>query len=177
MKLSVYIASSLDGYIARKNGDLDWLLEIENESGDDFGYSEFISDIDCIVMGRGTFEKVSSFDTWPYEKPVTVLSGSMSEPPAGFENKISILSGEPGSILESLKDKGYEHLYIDGGKTIQNFLQAGLIDEITISSIPVLIGSGIPLFHPMQKDIHFTVQSSTMFPNGVVQTKYKLSKD
>jgi len=115
MKTIVYIGTSLDGFIARKNGDFEWLTEFANEEAIN-SYQELISRIDAIVMGRGTFEKVLSFPSWPFDKKVYVLSSTIKQVPVELINKVSILSSKPSEVLNYLSQKGYSSLYIDGGK-------------------------------------------------------------
>jgi dihydrofolate reductase len=143
----VFIATSLDDFIADKNGGIDWLHEIPNHTGSDYGYNAFIESIDALVMGRNTFEKVLSFACdWPYTKKVFVLNNTLKEVDASMSGKAEVISGDLKDIVETLKGKGLENLYIDCGKTIQAFLNEGLIGEITINRIPILLGSGISLF-------------------------------
>jgi len=149
MKCSVYIATSTDGFIARPDGDIDWLLRPEYREASDVGliYEEFIATVDAVVMGRHTFEKVSTFDEWYYEdQEVYVLTSRELVIPEHLKERVQVLSGTPSEIVGRLKGEGKRHLYIDGGITIQRFLEAGLIDELTITVIPILLGSGIPLF-------------------------------
>ncbi|HZA46441.1 MAG TPA: dihydrofolate reductase family protein, partial [Rubrobacter sp.] len=148
IKASVFIATSLDGFIARTNGDLDWLTGAESASTEqDYGYQEFMDSVDTVVLGRNTFEFVLTFDTWPYSgKKVVVLSSRTKAIPTHLVNDVEWLSLPPQHLLERLAAQGATHLYVDGGKTIQGFLKAGLIDELTITRAPVLIGTGVPLF-------------------------------
>lgn len=176
---SVYIAASLDGFIARKNGDLDWLMENEPDAaGEDYGYQEFMDTVDALVMGRNTYEKVLSFGDWPYgSTKVFVLSSRSLDLPERLPDTVSALSGSPHEIIRELADRGLNHLYIDGGKTIQGFLNAGLIQEITITRIPVLIGDGVPLFWPLEKDLKLEHLSTQSFDNGFVQSRYRVKHD
>lgn len=174
-KQSAFIASSLDGYIARPDGGIDWLTGVENDiEGEDFGYSNFMKTIDALVMGRNTFDKVLEFDAWPYDKKVFVLTGRSLSLPDGFSGTVESMSGEPGNIIEVLAEQGFFHLYIDGGETICRFLEAGLMDEMTITRIPILIGEGIPLFRSLDQDIPLHHLWTQTFPNGFVQSKYSL---
>jgi len=176
IKISVYIATSLDGFIARKNGDIDW-LPAADDSGEDYGYKEFISSIDLLVMGRHTYEKVLTFETWPYlDKKVIVLSSSNPRLPKELADKVEVLNQTPRDLLKTLTGKGARHVYLDGGKTIQLFLKEGLVDELTITTIPVLIGEGLSLFGPLNQDIKFQLTDSKYFKNGFVQSKYRADK-
>ena len=195
-KLSVYIGSSLDGFIARKDGSFDWLeFDSLDERGaddsgegdsdpEDYGFAEFISSVDLLLMGRHTFEAVLPFweegsphvDDWIYgDTPVTVLSSTLGPEaiPAHLEGKVNIASGKPAEIVEQLAENGVKHVYVDGGITLQAFLAAGLIDEITIGLIPVLIGDGIPLFGPLNGDVRLEHIGTRSFPSGLVQVKYR----
>ncbi len=178
MKISVYIATSLDGYIARENGDLDWLPGSDGQSdGEDYGYQPFMDSIDTLVMGRHTYEMVLSFGEWPYgEKRVIVLSSQEIEIPAHLAGTVESSSSSPAKLVNELHKSGAQHLYIDGGKTIQGFLNAGLIDEMIITSIPVLIGSGIPLFGALEQDQKLRHIETSSFANGFVQSKYEVLK-
>jgi len=151
----VYIAMSLDGFIATSDGGLDWLDEIPNPEKSDFGYAEFMSGIDAIVMGRKTFEKILTFDDWPYDKPVYVLSKSKVNIPKELENKVEILNGAPKKVTHLLKELGHQNLYIDGGITIQGFLEEDLIDKMILTRVSVLLGEGIPLFGKLTQRLYF----------------------
>ncbi len=174
---SVFIATSLDGYIARPDGGIDWLTGNDdgNESSNkDYGYREFINSVDAIAMGRNTFDKVLSFDTWPYSKKVVVLTHRPLDISDELSDKVKTASGPPQEIVTRLADQDLNHLYVDGGKTIQQFLNAGLIQEMIITQIPVLIGEGIPLFGPVKNDIKLDHISTRTFENGLVQNHYKV---
>ena len=174
MKASVYIAVSLDGFIARSNGDLDWLPAPVGPGGEDYGYGAFMKTVDVIVMGRGTYEKVLSFGSWPYETPVVVLSSRNLTLPALAPASIEIMSGPPAEVVARLESRGLEHAYVDGGVTIQRFLEAGLIQRLIITRVPVLIGSGIPLFGPLTRDVPLYHVNSRTFANGLVQSEYSI---
>jgi dihydrofolate reductase len=177
IKASVYIATSLDGFIARTNGDLDWLTaEGGSESDGDYGYQAFIETVDVIVMGRGTFEKVLTFDaSWPYTgKKVVVLSHRLTEVPPHLTSSVELHALAPGDLMVYLEAAGARHLYIDGGQTIQGFLNAGLISDLIITRIPILIGDGIPLFGPLARDIKLTHIQTKQFTNGFVQSRYQI---
>lgn len=174
IKCSVFIATSLDGFIARKNGELDWLPGSDGAAGDeDYGYRDFFDSVDTVVIGRRTYELASSFPEWPYAgKWVVVLSGGY--PKAGTEIGANLTgtSMQPVELVRQLADEGAQHVYVDGGNTIQSFLRAGLIQEMTISRIPVLIGEGISLFGPLAHDIKLRHLETRLFDNGLVQSKY-----
>lgn len=172
VKVSVYIAISLDGFIARKNGKIDWLTG--GEVGADYGYAEFISTIDHIVMGRNTYEKVLTFGGWPYEKPVIVLTSRNLSIPPGLANKVETLHLPPSELLQELERRGARHIYLDGGVTIQHFLRANLVDEMTITTIPILISEGLSLFGALDRDMKLELLTSQSFKNGFVQNKYKV---
>jgi dihydrofolate reductase len=175
MKNSVYIAQSLDGYIATADGKIDWLSEIPNPDGSDYGYKAFLSSIDAIVMGRYTFETVKEFEPWPYAKPVVVLSKTLRSVPKKLKGKATISKAGIPALLASLHKKGYENLYIDGGKTIQSFLELNLIDELTITTIPVLLGRGISLFGSLNQMMRFKHERTQSFGNGLVMSTYRKS--
>src|SRR5580765_5573266 len=154
MKTTVYVGTSLDGFIARKDGDIDWLVKYQNKEVHD-SYNEFISRIDAMVIGRGTFEKVLGFPSWPYEKKVFVLSTTIKQVPDIVREKVTVVSMQPAALLSYLSEKGFSSIYVDGGKVIQEFLKEDLIDELIISKAPVLIGSGLPLFDYLDTDLQF----------------------
>ncbi len=172
---SVYIATSLDGFIAKPDGDVEWLHDPSfTIEGEDFGYSRFISSIDALIMGRKTFEKVLTFGDWPYEKPVITLSSNSLIIAKELEGKIHLMNGSPSEVLnQATKKFGYKSFYIDGGTTIQRFLSAGLIDQLIITKIPVILGQGIPLFDKMNSNLNLELLDSTKFDNGFVQLTYQ----
>ena len=169
----VFIATSLDGYIADKDGGLDWLHSIPNPENLDMGWVDLIDRIDALVMGRKTFDTVCSFDCdWPYSKPVFVLSNSMKSIPEGYEGKAEPIKGSLSEVIEAIHQKGYKHLYIDGGVTVQSFLKEDLIDEMIITVIPILLGGGAPLFGELPKQIEFERLKTEVFLNAIVQNHY-----
>lgn len=169
MKASVFIGTSLDGFIARANGDFDFLPP---GGGEPHGYDEFMATVDGLVMGRKTFETVLTLDTWPYgEKPVFVLSTRLLAPaPVGAV--VERMSGAPDEIVSQLAARGIQHVYVDGGITIQRFLQAGLIQRLIITRVPVLIGAGIPLFGAVPHDILLRHVETRQYASGLVQSEY-----
>ena len=180
MKASVYIATSVDGFIARENGDLDWLPgsdgAVDPELGnEDFGFQEFMDSVDVLVMGRNTYELVISSGQWPYgDMKAVVLSNSLQELSDIVPDSVQLKSCSPLKLYTELTESGAKHLYIDGGKTIQSFIVEGLINEITITKVPILIGSGIPLFGEITKDIKLGHLVTNSYKNGFVQTKYEV---
>ncbi|NGN96678.1 dihydrofolate reductase [Grimontia sp. S25] len=170
----VYIATSLDGCIADKDGGLDWLHSISNPEQSDFGWAQFMAGIDGLVMGRTTFETVIGFDCeWPYTKPVFVLSNTMNEIPDSHKDKASLVSGSLSEILKSLNEQGFKNLYIDGGKTIQSFLSEDLIDELVITQIPVLLGGGSKLFGDLERRQQFELVKSEVLIDAMVKSHFK----
>ena len=178
-KCSVFIATSLDGFISREDGGIDWLEEANAgvPEGEDCGYGEFMSTVDALVMGRHTFEMARSFAEWPYGKtPVFVLSSSMRSLRAGTPKTVSLSDEAPSALVARLSARGMKHLYVDGGVTIQRFLAEGLIDEVTITWIPVLIGFGRRLFGPTAPDVHLEQLSTRAYDFGFVQSRYRVLK-
>ncbi len=172
---SVFVGVSLDGFIARVNGDLDWLMGEGGGDSTEYGYNEFIAGIDTIVMGRKTFEKVLTFDKWYYgTKRVMVLSSrsldlSIAQALGGI---VEVTAGSPTEIVSKLAASGAHRLYVDGGITIQQFLRAGIIHRLIISRLPVLIGEGIPLFGSLPRDIRLSHIATRIYPGGMVQSEY-----
>lgn len=174
-KVSVFIATSLDGFIARPDGSIDW-LEAANAaipSGEDCGYGEFMAGVDVLVMGRATYEQVLKFGAWPYgQKPVVVLSRRSIAFPDHVPGHVRHSSAAPQELCEELALNGARHVYIDGGLTIQRFLAAGLVDELTITIIPILLGAGRPLFGPVAGDVPLRSLSARAYDFGFVQLHY-----
>lgn len=176
-KASIFIATSLDGYIARKNGSLDWLDKANAlvAPAEDCGFKSFFKSVDVLIMGRKTFETVLGFGDWPYSsKKVIVLSHSKINIPDDLPKSVSYSNHSPKVLVQNLTQEGFKHLYIDGGKTIQSFLQSDLIDEITITKIPVILGEGIPLFSSIGKDISLKLIHCQSYDFGYVQLKYQV---
>ena len=176
VKVSVYIATSLDSFIARKNGDLDWLPP-GNYGDEDFGYAEFISTVDHIVMGRNTFEKVLTFGGWHYDKKVIVLTSRDLTIPPELADKADALYLSPRELIREMERRGAKRIYLDGGVTIQRFLRESLVDEMTITTIPILLGEGLPLFGKLEKDVRLELIKSQSFKNGFVQNKYGILRE
>jgi len=172
MKTSVFCAASIDGFIAKADDDIDWLKPYEN---DPHRFEEFFASIDAVVIGRRTFEVVLKFGSWLYTKPVFVLSSSLKELPKLPKRAVcELINAEPGDVLKQLEQRGFKHLYVDGGITIQRFLSAGLIDRITITRVPILLGSGIPLFGTLPHEAPLKHVETRTYPTGLVQSEYEL---
>ena len=173
MNASVFIATSLDGFIARVDGGLDWLPE---GGGEPHGYDEFMATVDVLIIGRKTFETVLSFEVWPYgAKPVVVLStGPLA--PAPPEAVVERMSGAPADVVSQLDARGLRNAYVDGGITIQRFLQAGLIQRLIVTRVPVLLGAGIPLFGMLERDVVLRHVGTRQYPSGLVQSEYAIGR-
>ena len=170
IRASVFVGVSVDGFLARLDGTFDFL---EAGGGEAHGFEEFLSTVDVLVMGRMTYEVVRAFTEWPYgDRPVFVLS--TNELPA--DERIERLEGEPRDILARLEARGFTHVYVDGGLTIQRFLRAGAIDRLVVTRVPVLIGTGIPLFGPTEKDILLRHVATRAYATGLVQSEYSPEK-
>ena len=172
MKTTVYVGTSLDGFIARKDGDIDWLVKYQNKEVHE-SYNEFINRIDAMVIGRGTYEKVLSFPEWPYKKKVFVLSTSLKQITGTLNEKATLIAMKPAVLLNYLSDKGFSNIYVDGGKVIQSFLKEDLIDELIITRVPELIGSGIPLFGYLDNDLRFEHIKTNIYSDGLVKSHYE----
>lgn len=171
MRASIFVGTSLDGFIARPNGAFDF-LSVGSTEAEPHGFDEFLATVDALVMGRHTYETVRPFPVWPYgQKPVFVLS---SRPllPAPSGAVVERMAGNPAEVLSQLSSRGIRHVYVDGGLTIQAFLREGLVQHLVISRVPVLIGAGIPLFGPLDSDIRLTHVATRQFSGGLVQSEY-----
>jgi dihydrofolate reductase len=170
----VYIATSIDGFIARIDGNIDWLMQLPNPDKSDYGFSLFLKRMDGMVMGRKTFETVIGFKEWPYpiSLPLFVLSNTLDHLPAELPAKAEIVKGGLKLIIASLRERSINNLYIDGGLTIQNFLKEDLIDEMTITRIPIILGSGISPFNARSSELTFEHVETQVFNNMLVRTKY-----
>jgi dihydrofolate reductase len=168
IRASVFVGASLEGFIARPDGAFDFLPE----NPEPHGFDEFFASVDAMVMGRKTYETALAFASWPYaSKPVFVLSTRPLAPaPPGAV--VEHLSGAPQDVMEQLAQRGIQHVYVDGGQTVQDFLRAGVIDRITITRVPVLIGSGISIFGTLERDIRLQHMMTRHFPSGIVQSEY-----
>lgn len=170
----VFIAASLDGYIARPDGDIGWLLQ-RDDPAEDHGYLDFIADKDMVVMGRGNYEKVLGVDPWPYDRPVTVLSKQLAGTPvpAALQGKVRFSEAAPAQAMAELEGQGVRRVYVDGGQLLQSFIRAGLVEDMVITTVPVLIGAGRPLFGTLPHDLDLALVGSRSFPSGLVQSTYR----
>lgn len=185
MKCSVFIATSVDGYIAKKDGDVNWLHTAGNSDADmganaDMGITKFIASVDCMIMGRKCMEVISSMnltpEQWFYEDlKIVVLSTTLKEAPDNLKDKVEMYSGDLKELIKSLELQGFKHAYIDGGTTIQNFINLKEIDEITITRAPVLLGEGISLFGKTNTIIKLEKSEAVAFRNDFIQEKYKVN--
>jgi len=172
MMVSVFVGTSVDGFIARPNGDLDFLPP---SGGEPHGYNEFIATVDAIVIGRKTFETVLAMEGWPYgDKRVVVLSSRPLDL-SGAGGIVEQMAGSPAEIASRLAASGAHHLYVDGGVTIQGFLRAVLIQRLIITRVPVLIGEGVPLFGTLSRDIRLRHIATRHYPSGLVQSEYQVA--
>lgn len=173
MQLSVYIAASVDGFIAEKDGGIEWLhAEQYAIAGEDFGYADFMRGVDCLVMGRNTYEKVLEFDSWPFTGTrVIVLSRTLKALPSG--NSVELSAEAAHELLERLRQEGVKKIYLDGGKTIQGFLQAKLVTDMTVTTVPVLLGGGLPLFGRLGSKMDLKLTQTRQFSNGFVQNTWQ----
>lgn len=170
----VYIGTSLDGYIAAPDGSLDWMNTVPNPEGSDMGFFDFMERVDAVVMGRNTFETVAGFGLgWHYPKPGIILSSTLDALPEAFQAKCRIDNGSPGEIVARARQSGFEHLYIDGGITIQQFLAADLIDEMIITDIPILLGGGDPLFGALDNELVFDLVGTEVLLEHLVKKHYR----
>lgn len=172
----IFIATSLDGFIARTDGDIDWLLE-RDDSAEDHGYDAFIADIDIILMGRKTFEKMHHVRPWPYSRPVVVLSSTMAQGDLSEDliDKVQVANHSPEQAMRMLQIKGHRKVYVDGGLVIQAFLRANLIADMVITSVPVLLGEGRRLFGNVVTDVPLHHEETRSFPSGLVQSRYRIA--
>jgi len=171
-----FMAMSLDGFVARKDHSLDWLLK-QRTDGEEHGYAEFLAGVDGLVMGSGSFRTCLSFDSWPYDKPVIVLSQSMTnaDVPDELRGSVRISPLSPDQVMASLGREGWARVYVDGGKIIQSFMRAGLISDLTVTIVPILIGEGMRMFGETGRDIDLELLATTPFPSGLVSLTYRVA--
>lgn len=173
----VFIATSLDGFVARPDHRIDWLTK-QPDAGHDLGYESFSKSVDGIVMGRGSYENVLTFGDWPYKVPTMVMSKTLrqSDVAEDIQDKVTITALDPEPLMTALDDSGWSRAYVDGGKVVQSFINEGLIEDMVITTVPILIGQGIRLFGPLAQDIDLELTKSASFDNGLVQSTYRLVK-
>jgi len=184
MKCSVFIALSVDGFIARKDGNVDWLHSSGKQGADlgadaDMGFNGFISSVDCLIMGRNTMAMISDMnltdEQWPYgDIPLFVLSKSLKQLPSNMQTKAKLVSTDIPSLIKECESRGLKHAYVDGGKTIQSFLDLKLITQMTLTRVPILLGQGIPLFTGANQDVSLTKSRVKAFANDYVQEVYDI---
>jgi dihydrofolate reductase len=173
MTVSVFVGTSLDGFIARTNGEFDFLPA---GGGEPHGYEEFMASVDALVIGRNTFEIVAKMAEWPYgRKRVVVLSSRPVDLSAVRGGVVEQMSGPPPEIVARLAASGARHLYVDGGITIQRFLRAGLVQRLIITRVPVLIGEGIPLFGVLPGDLRLRHVGTQQYASGLVKSEYEVT--
>jgi len=173
MVVSVFVGTSVDGFIARRNGSYDFLPA---DGGEPHGYDEFMATVDALVIGRNTFEKVLTLAAWPYgDKRVVVLSSRPVDLSAVRGGVAEQMAGPPAEIVSKLAAGGAHHLYVDGGITIQGFLRAGLVQRFIITRVPVLIGEGIPLFSTLPHDVRLRHVATQHYPSGLVKSEYHVA--
>ena len=169
-RCSVFIAVSVDGFIARADGSIDWLSVVE-QRGEDYGYADFFASVDAVVIGRKTYEVARGFDAWPYDgKRCFVLTHR----PAVTKHGEELLDSTAEPLVERLGREGVKHVYVDGGAVIRQFLVAGLVDTLTLSVIPIVLGDGIPLFGTTGIERSLTLEEARSFPTGLTQLRYGL---
>ncbi|MDF1595931.1 MAG: dihydrofolate reductase family protein [Acidimicrobiia bacterium] len=174
MRASVFIATTTDGFIARKDGGLDWLTGAD-PGDEDYGFEAFMASVDALVMGRNTFDFVMTTGEWAYgETPVLVLTNRRLELLPGFPGRVEPLGLSPEAVAGELDRRGIEHVYVDGGETIRSFLRAGLVRRMIVTRLPVLIGTGIPLFGDLDADVDLRLVRSTAYENSWVQLEYEV---
>lgn len=185
MKCSVFIATSADGYIAGEDGGVEWLETAGNSNVDmgehaDMGFADYIAGVDCMIMGRKCMEKIACFnltpEQWPYgDRRIIVLSRTLTKVPDNLKGKVELYCGDIPVLISQLKKEGYQHLYIDGGVTITSFFNLELVDEITITRAPVLLGKGKPLFGKINKQIKLENAQAQAYANDFIQIKYRVN--
>lgn len=173
----VFIGTSLDGFIARQNGDIAWLTGFPTE-GEDHGFDAHMARVDAVVMGRGTYDAIKAMRPWPYAKPVVVLSRTLTQTdvPGDIADNVEIMDASPKEAMARFAARGWKRVYVDGGMVIQSFLRAGLVDDMVISRVPVLIGEGISLFGALTTDTMLDHLSTRAFPSGLVQSTYRVRR-
>ncbi len=176
MTVCVFVGTSLDGFIARRDGSIDF-LDVASGGGDDGGFTAFLQGVDALVMGRATYDQVLTFDQWAYgDKPIVVLTHRPLPPPRWPQARVEAMAGEPADVLAKLAQRGWTRLYVDGGQVVHQFLRAGLVDRLVVTRLPVLIGEGINLFCPLPSDIRLRHVTTRTYGEGLVQSEYAVAR-
>jgi dihydrofolate reductase len=185
LKCSAFIATSVDGYIASRDGAVDWLESAgypeadDREDIGDGGFAAYMASVDCMIMGRKCMETLAEFnltpEQWPYGNiPIYALSNTIRQPPESLGNRVKMYSGNITQLLETLTSEGLQHAYIDGGATITSFLQLGYLNEICVTQVPILLGDGMPLFGKLDRNVKLEKAEATVFSNDFIQWKYRI---
>ena len=171
----VFLALSLDGFVARSDGGVDW-LEKYLDGGEDHGFEAFMPSVDGLVMGRASYENVLTFGEWPYTKPVVVMSRTLTDDdiPDKLKDRVRLSNRTPEELMADLDIEGWKRAYVDGGRIVQSFLSAGLIEDLSLTRVPILLGEGISLFGPLAGDINLEHIETRTFPSGLVTSKYSV---
>lgn len=169
------MAITLDGFVARKDHSLDWLMK-QNTEGEDHGFSEFLANVDVIVMGSGSYRTVLGFDAWPYEKPVVVMSSKLTDDaiPTELKGKVEVTGLDPTALMDKMEKRGWTRVYVDGGAIVQSFMRLGLVHDLKLAIVPTLIGEGIRLFGELPADIDLELIGTNGFPSGLVEMRYSV---
>ncbi|WP_306140728.1 dihydrofolate reductase family protein [Roseibium sp. MMSF_3412] len=172
----VMMAITLDGYVARKDHSLDWLMK-QKTADEDHGFAEFLGTIDVIVMGSGSYRTVLGFEAWPYEKPVVVLSNSLTseDVPPELAKKVEVMKLSPQALIAEMERRGWQRIYVDGGAIVQSFIKLGLINDFKLAIVPILLGDGIRLFGDLPSDVDLELTHTKAYPSGLVELRYKVA--
>ena len=173
MNTIAYIACSMDGYIAKSNGAIDWLTSIPNPTNSDYGFEEYFKTVDAVLMGKNTFLSVDQMNYWPYTKMVYIWSSSLKVLDKKYKNRATIINGDIKSIISHLEEKNIKRLYVDGGRTIQSFLNENLLDEMIITTISIILGNGIPLFGRLETEIEYYLYKTERIDDYMVKNYYR----
>ena len=172
--IKLYIATSLDGFIAREDGSIDWLTDYENNSETDYGYSEFYSAIGTVLMGRKTYEQVLGFGNWPYKEKKTYVFTRQKEL-LDHENDVEFFSGGIRNLVQQLKESTEKDIWLVGGsQLIKSFLEEDLVHSLIIFIVPIILGNGIPLFDHIGKQIKLRTLCIEKYENGLVRVEYEV---
>ncbi|HWO57197.1 MAG TPA: dihydrofolate reductase family protein [bacterium] len=170
LRVSVFLAVSLDGFIARADGGIDWLMRYEDPGNEDYGFKDFFDTVDAIVMGRNTYDLALSFDTWLYGDTRMIV---LTHRPVTSKHNETAYAGSLTDLVETLGREGVRRIYLDGGQTVRQGLAAGLVDDMTLTLIPTLLGQGIPLFGADVPESRWTLVGTKSYANGLVQVRYE----